>query len=85
MEFEIQDMYEIRYETNNLAYLKNRIIQGIDEGDFQKYEDRLKERFTKVEPLRKELLKAYEELRDVTGTKGTATIRKIILALGGFR
>jgi len=85
MEFEQKDMYEIRAETNNLSYFKNRMIKGLDKGDYRIYDDRLKLKYTPVEPVKEALIKAYEDLRDVTGTKGTDKLRKIIIALGGFK
>jgi len=85
MEFEILTAEEIRVEVNTNAYLRNLILKGDEQGDYTIYQSRLKETYIKLNPLRDVLIKACEELRDVTGTKGTAKLRKIIMALGGFK
>lgn len=85
MDFDIMTLEDCRTECNTVAYLRNLIIKGDEEGNYHKYQDRLKETYTKVEPVREALLKAYDDLRDVTGTKGTMKLRRMIIALGGFK
>ena len=82
---ELKTMWDLKKEAVENANKRNAIIKGDSKGDYMIYQRTIEELYTKVKPLRHALINAYEDVKDATGMRGTTKLRRVIMALGGFK